>query len=382
MGFGFDEWQRRLTPVTCAEAERVARRDFRGRTLAVRGHLVGDAVAVYGAFAAAGARVVACPCNPASTQGPVVTALLDLGVEVHGGPAMTAAEDSAALEATAAAGTDILSDMGGDLIAAALRAGHRPRGALEATGSGITLLRDMGPLPVPVFNWDDIPLKEGLHNRFHVGATVWPAFEQVTAMNLFGRRVLVVGSGPVGRGVAERAKALGAVVTVVERDPVRRLEAAHLGLAATADLLEVLPQADIVATATGRAGVLGPAEFARLRDGAILLNCGHGNREIDLDQLSARPPRAVRPLIDAHDLGDRTVYVLNGGNLLNLAPGIAAFGVNLFDPFGALMILGLEWLLDGGAAGAAPGLHPFPAALERRIAELVTAAWGGRQIWL
>jgi len=368
-----DEWMGRLTPLTQAESRRVAARDFRGRTIAGRVHLLGDAVTVFGAFARAGARVVLCPCNPLSTDVTAVTALRDMGVEVLGRPAMEAAEDADALAAAAAVEADVLCDMGGELIAAASPA--RVVGALEATGTGILRLEAGPALPFPVFNWDDIRLKDGLHNRWHVGATTWPSFEQLTSMNLFGRRVAVIGFGPVGRGVAERAAALGAAVTVVERDPVRRLEAMHAGLR-TAPLEEALGWAGIVVTVTGRPGILGPEQLRLMRDGAVLFNCGHGNREIDVDWLLSRGPRTVRPHIEAVEVEGRTLYLLNRGNLLNLCPGSAAYGVDLFDPFAAIMILGLEWLLDGGAAGTTPGLHPYPAALEARVAAALAESRG------
>ena len=115
---------------------------------------------------------------------------------------------------------DALCDMGGDLIAAAAAAGHRPAGALEATTTGLHRLAGI-EIPFPVLDWNGIALKELIHNRHHVGVETWPAFTAITGLALFGREVVVVGFGPVGQGVAARARDLGAVVTVVDLDPVR-----------------------------------------------------------------------------------------------------------------------------------------------------------------
>ncbi|MGB8265538.1 MAG: adenosylhomocysteinase [Candidatus Velthaea sp.] len=369
-----DEWRRRLSPLTYAESDRIAKRDFSGRAVSGRTHLTGDIAATFGALARAGARVTVCACNLDSTDPAVVEDLRAQGATVYGKSGMSPEEDAHGLAAVAAGADDVISDMGGELIVAAVRRGATPKAALEATGSGITRLLAAGPIPFPVFNWDDVRLKEGLHNRFHVGATVWPAYEAITAMNLFTRKVAVLGFGPVGRGVAERARALGAVVTVIEPDPVRRLEAAHLGLA-TSDPAEAVASADVVVTATGRAGVLGEPLLREVKDGAVLFNCGHAGNEIDIAWLETHGRRQVRPLIAAYDLPKGTVYLLNRGNLLNLAPGLA-LGADLFDTFGTLMLLSLEWLLDGGANGAAPGLQPLPVLLERRVAEALLARRG------
>ena len=119
---------------------------------------------------------------------------------------------------------DYLSDMGGELTEAYLDRQPPVVGALEATTSGLNRLKSYA-LPFPVFDWNSIPLKEQIENRFHVGDGVWLTFAHLTAMGLFGRRVLVIGYGPVGKGIAERARQLGANVYVSDLDPVKLLEA-------------------------------------------------------------------------------------------------------------------------------------------------------------
>ena len=247
-----------------------------------------------------------------------------------------------------------------------------PIGALEATTSGIHQLSGQN-IPFPVFDWNDIALKDRIHNRHHVGIQTWPAFSDITGLAIHGRTVLVIGFGPVGRGVAIAARALGAVVSVAEVDPVKSLEAQQHGLHAVS-LEEGLETCSIIVTATGREGVLGPGQLGRLKDGTILANVGHGNREIDVDWLEQQPNDAVRRHIRRYRLDGRDVYLLNRGNILNIAAGAGIEVDELFDPFAAIMLCGLAWILGGGAMELPHGMHPFPAQLEREIAEVTLAA--------
>ena len=131
----------------------------------------------------------------------------------------------------------------------------------------------------------------------------------------------------------------------------------------------------VIVTATGRDGVVGPRALARIRDGAVLFNVGHGNREFDVDWLDEHPRTAMRPHIERYDLTDRRVYLLNRGSLLNLASGTAGHGAELFDPYSAIMLRGISWILEGGARGYAPGMQDYPHELEREIAGLTVASW-------
>ena len=127
-------------------------------------------------------------------------------------------------------------------------------------------------------------------------------------------------------------------------------------------------------TATGREGVIGPDQLRGTRSGAILANVGHSNREIDVDWLDSLPRETVRRHIDRYTIGDRDLFLLNRGSLVNLAAGAGLAVDELFDPFAAIILRGLSWILEGGADGSQPGLQPYPASLEREIAELSLAA--------
>ena len=366
-------WWRVTRPVLTRLGELVAGQDLRGRSVACFQHIRKDTPLILLPLARAGARIRIAAVNPDSTDDVGAAYLAREGVDVWGWTGMTEAERREGLDWLLSEPADAVSDMGGELIAALTRRGEGlPAGALEATMSGIHRLAGLD-IPFPVFDWNDIPLKDRLHNRHHVGLEAWPAFCDITGLALHGRSVLVVGFGPVGRGVALHALALGALVSVAEVDPVRALEAQHHGCRVV-PLVEGLASCAIVVTATGREGVLGPEQLRRLRSGAILANVGHSNREIDVAWLEAQPGGPVRRLIRRYEIDGRDVFLLNRGSLVNLAPGAGIAVDELFDPFAGIMLRGLAWILGGGADAALPGLQPYPPQLEREIAEIALAA--------
>ena len=156
----------------------------------------------------------------------------------------------------------------------------------------------------------------------------------------------MVGFGPVGQGVAARARDLGAVVTVVDLDPVRLVQAQHDGCR-VAEMAAALRTASVIVTATGFDGVLGERQLSQIADGAILVNVGHSDREIDVDWLDRHPSTPVRRHLERYELDGRRVYLLNRGSLVNLAAGLGIGAPQLFDPFAAIMLLGLDAILSG-----------------------------------
>ena len=246
-------------------------------------------------------------------------------------------------------------EMGADLTLAAHETGAVSiQAALEATGSGIDRLPGLD-LRYPVFNWDDLPIKEGLHNRHMVGLTTWNMFFERTWLSLHGKQVVVVGYGLVGQGVAASAKAFGGVVGVVEKDATRRLQARYDGWH-TAPLHDLAPSADVIVTATGAPGVIDAEAIARLKPGCFLINVGHTADEIDLAALPER--RAVLPHVDACRVGAHEIYLIAGGSMANLTAGHGD-SLNAFDVTSAVMVSGVGFLatLDDGWA---PGVHRLP----------------------
>lgn len=364
-------WWNVLLPVSRAVGTRVAELDLSNTTISCFQHLTMVNAASMSPLVEAGARLRIAAVNPDSTDDVAAAYIATLGAEVWAWSRMTNESVLEGLEWLVSERSDAISDMGGEFIAAHIDRGTAPRAALEATTSGLHRLTGL-EIPFPVFNWNDIPLKDRIHNRHHVGLTAWPAFSAVTGLALYGRSVLVVGFGPVGRGVAAQARSLGAAVSVVEIDPVRALEAHHYGFR-DVTLDQGLATCSIVVTATGIEGVLSSDQLRLLRPNAILANVGHSNREIDVPWLEQQPHASVRPSIDRYTIDDRPVYLINRGSLVNLAPEAHGTMDEYFDPFAAIILRGLAWIADGGAATARPGLQPYPRELEYEIAELTRA---------
>lgn len=366
------DWMRFTHPISEHFAAEVRRSDLSGKRLACWMHLLPDTIRTVMTFVEAGVSVRIGGCNPDSTDPRVVDYLSRRGVDVFDGRRTPRAPYDDTLRHFAAGPLDAICDMGGELIEAATLAGTPVSGALEATTTGLHRIKPLS-LSFPVFDWNGIALKDAIHNRYHVGEETWPAFGGITGLSLFGRRILVVGFGPVGRGVAERARDLGAIVSVAERDPVRQLEALHFGCHVV-PLAAGLAEADVIVTATGRDGVLGEAELMVCRDGAVLFNVGHSNREIDVDWLNRHEHRSMTDHIERYAIGGRSLHLLNRGSLINIAFTGSFASSDSFDPFSAVMIRGLHWLLSGGATGVSPGLHSYPKALEQEVAIVALAA--------
>ncbi len=268
-------------------------------------------VSMLPALKQAGAEIVIGAGNVDRTRTMHAAYAVSNGITVYGWQGMSKSEYQENLAIARSFEADYLCDMGGELCIAYLDRTPPVRGALEATTSGLHLLKKH-KLPFPVFDWNSIPLKELLHNRFHVGDSIWPAFSHLTQMSLFGRRVLVVGHGPVGKGIAERARNLGAIVYVADKEPVRLLEARHLGCE-TVSLDEGLARCRIIVTATGVEGVLREEHLRLVRPGTILFNAGHSNREIDIDWLYQQPHQRLKAHIERFELGKNAPVPVGAG---------------------------------------------------------------------
>lgn len=359
-------------PVTAQYGDETARLDLSGTIVTCFQHLLTNTPPTLLPLVKAGARVRIAACNPDSTVDSAAAYLVANGVEVWAWSGMTEDEFQSGIEWAASEPCDAISDMGGELIAATITAGQSVAGAMEATTSGLHRLESI-TLPFPVFNWNDAELKNQIHNRHHVGMEVWPVFSAMTGLAIHGRSVLVMGFGPVARGVALKAIAHGASVTIVEPNPVRAFEAQQHGCRVI-DREEALTNTAIIVTATGRDGVLSATDMQRLRPGAIVFNVGHSNHEIDINWLDRQPNKTIGNHVVRYDLDETHLYLLNRGSLLNLATDVMPRPEELFDPFSAMMTRGLAWILQGGAADYEAGMHLYPEHLEHEIAERALAA--------
>jgi adenosylhomocysteinase len=367
-------WLRYTTPITEHYCREVSQRDYRGKRLACWMHISFNTLPMMLALADAGAEIVYGACNVDSTDDAAAAYLSERGITVYGWQGMTQTDYDEHKQLVRAFDADYLCDMGGELSEAYLDREPNVKGALEATTSGLSVLRGHD-IPFPVFDWNSIPLKDRLENRLYVGSEVWPVFSEVTWMSLFRRSVLVVGYGPVGKGIAERARDLGAIVYVMDLDPVRLIEAQHHGCIPVS-IEEGLARCQIVVTATGVDGALGEEQLQQARPGTIFFNAGHSNREIDIDWLCRQPCQRMKAHVERFDLKRTHIFLLAKGSLLNLAAASGASGVDLFDLYTAVMLRGISWLFDGGADGALPGVQPYPSDLEQEIARFAVKLHG------
>lgn len=311
-----------------------------------------------------GAEVFVAAASPHTTRDDVRMVLEEHGVVSHAWRGMTEADRLEGVAKALAWGPTHTCEMGADISVLAARTAHPGIVAgLEATQTGINRLADVQPT-YPLFNWDHVPIKAGLHNRYAVGRGTWMTFVSRTQLSLQGRRVLIVGFGPVGQGLADMARALGGDVTIADLDPVRRLTGRHAGWR-TGDLDELLPTADVVATATGRQGVLTAERLAQLPAGAFLVNAGHADDEIELAALTRR--RELVPYVESCRVGDKELYLVAGGAPANIAAG-SGDTLDSFDVTLAVLVRGIGHIAGPGATAPA-GVHELPETAWLPVAE-------------
>jgi adenosylhomocysteinase len=360
-------WSREHMPRLKLGLERLP--DMTGVRLACSMHLDLKMIPFVAGLQAKGADLFITTCNPATVRDQVVAVMRDNGARVEAWRDMPAdAYHSATVEALRWRPTH-LCEMGADLSYELLRnqalspVRRGVQASVEATGSGINRLEQLD-LPYPVFNWDDLPIKEGLHNRHMVGLTTWQTFFERTHLTLHEKQVLVIGYGSVGQGIARMARAYGGMVTIVEKDPTRAIEARYDGWPAR-PLEDVIGQADVIVTATGARGVIAAEHLPLLKDKVFLLNCGHQDAEIDVAALRAYPAEQVLPHIEAFTIGHKRVYLLAGGSMFNLTAG-QGDSLNAFDVTLATLVSGIGHIVGSGANWP-PGVHLLPRQVWEKV---------------
>jgi adenosylhomocysteinase len=319
-------------PVLRQVRERFAREQpLKGLRLGACLHVTTETAVLMLTLKAGGAEVALCASNPLSTQDDTAAALVreyEIPVFAHKG------EDNQTyyrhLHAVLGTRPQVTMDDGADLISQLHGEGHgrdlvgEVIGGTEETTTGVIRLRAMekeGVLAFPVIAVNDADTKHLFDNRYGTGQSTLDGILRATNILLAGRTVVVAGYGMCGRGVATRAKGMGAHVIVTEVEPMRALEAVMDGFQVM-PMAQAAEEGDVFVTVTGNTSVIRSEHFDRMKDGAMLSNSGHFNVEIDLDGLAkqAQSRRAVRPFVEEFKLrSGRRIYVLGEGRLINLA---------------------------------------------------------------
>lgn len=330
-----------------------------------------------------GADVTVVASNPLSTQDDVVAALVKRGIRAFAHHGETLAEYQNNHRQALCEQPELIIDDGGDLITLlhSEYSNYLPHilGGCEETTTGIVRLRAMekaGKLHMPVISVNDAQMKHFFDNRYGTGQSVWDGINGTTNLLVAGKNVVVAGYGWCGRGVAMRAKGLGAKVIVTEVNPVRANEALLDGFTVM-PMLEAAAFGQIFVTVTGDKNVIRGEHFQVMPDGAILANAGHFDVEIckpDLANL-AKTHRLIKSNIEEFCLADgRKLFLLGEGRLVNLAAG-NGHPAEIMDLSFALQALSLAYLVQ--KAGQLPtGVIPVPAELDERVARLRLEALG------
>ena len=354
---------------------------FAGYKVALSIHLEAKTAFLCRTLQAGGAIMSVTGSNPLSTQDDVAAALAG-GMDVYAWHGATPEEYNRHISMALAIGPDLVLDDGADL-SEALHTREQDKaknviGACEETTTGLLRFRARersGRLMFPVIAVNDAECKHLFDNRYGTGQSVWDGIMRTTNLVVAGKTVVVAGYGWCGKGIALRAKGLGAKVIVTEIDPIRAMEAAMDGYGVmTMD--EASARGDIFVTATGCRDVITRRHFDRMKNGAILANAGHFNVEINVSELeeTAKSRYTARKNIEAYVLNGKEIYLLAEGRLVNLAAG-DGHPAEIMDLSFAIQALSLRHLIL--SRGTLPNrVLPVPREIDRLVAEMKLKALG------
>ncbi|CEH32111.1 Adenosylhomocysteinase (S-adenosyl-L-homocysteine hydrolase) [Aneurinibacillus migulanus] len=378
------DWVKEHMPVLNRIREQFEKEQpFKGLKVAISLHLEAKTAYLAKVVKAGGADVTITGSNPLSTQDDVAAALVEDGITVFAKYNPEPAEYKEHMIKTLETKPDLIIDDGGDLVT--ILHSERPdlltqvRGGCEETTTGVIrnrALEKSGELKFPMIAVNDAYCKYLFDNRYGTGQSVWDGINRTTNLVVAGKTVVVVGYGWCGRGVALRAKGLGAKVIVTEIDGIKAIEAYMDGF-------EVMPMAeaakhgDYFVTVTGNRDVIRGEHMEAMKDGAILSNAGHFDIEINKQELEAlaTSKRVVRKDIEEYVLKDgRKIYLLAEGRLVNLAAG-DGHPAEIMDMTFALQAISLAYVNEKYEEIGARVLN-VPYELDERVARLKLEALG------
>ncbi len=378
------DWVEKHMPVLSGIAKQFREEQpFAGLKVVVSVHLEAKTAYLAQVIHEGGGEVYATGSNPLSTQDDVCAGLASRGVTVLATHGCTLEEYHDFQCKALSVKPDVIVDDGGDMVHI-LHEEHPEwavnlRGGCEETTTGIIRLRNRakaGQLRFPMFNINDADCKHLFDNRYGTGQSVWDGVMRTTNLVVAGTTVVVAGYGWCGKGVAMRAKGMGAKVVVTEVDPVKAIEAVMDGFTVL-PMAEAAKVGDWFVTVTGCDGVIRPEHMLEMKEGAILCNAGHFDVEVDVAGLRAlaKESREVRHNIEGFLLPNgKTIYLLAEGRLVNLAAG-DGHPAEIMDMSFALQAECARRMAECGR-DMKPDLYSVPVDIDKAVATRKLTALG------
>jgi adenosylhomocysteinase len=380
------EWAEREMPVLRLIRERfAAEQPLRGIRLVACAHVTTETANLVRTLQAGGAETVLIASNPLSTQDDVAASLVtDYGVAVYAIKGESTETYNRHVRIALDSHPELIIDDGSDVVATLIKERREQLsevfGSTEETTTGIVRLEAMekaGVLTFPAIAVNNAQTKHFFDNRYGTGQSTLDGIIRATNILLAGRTFVVVGYGWCGKGVAMRARGMGANVIVTEVNPIKAVEAVMDGFRVM-PMTEAAALGDLFVTVTGNRHVIDGTHFGRMKDGAIVCNSGHFDLEIDLAALREQSdaPVQLRPFVEEYKLAasGQRIIVLGEGRLINLA---AAEGhpASVMDMSFANQALSVEFLVRQRGQ-LRPGVHLLPEAVDTEIAGLKLRALG------
>jgi len=360
---------------------------FKGLKVALSVHLEAKTAYLCKVLAAGGAEMFITGSNPLSTQDDIAAALVHDGLNVYAWHGTTTEEYFHHCRCVIEAAPNIIIDDGGDLVNTIHKDFpeliDRVIGGCEETTTGILRLRALnrdGKLLFPMMLVNNADCKHLFDNRYGTGQSVWNGINRTTNLIVAGKTAVIAGYGWCGKGVAMRAKGLGAKVIVTEVNPIKAMEAVMDGFDVM-PMHDAASMGDIFITVTGCDGVIRKEDFLRMKDGAICCNAGHFDCEVDVAGLSsiAKQVKPARQNITSYTLENgKRIYILAEGRLVNLAAG-DGHPAEIMDMSFAVQALSALYLVqhkDGISREKGNMVIEIPSEIDQLVAHRKLATWG------
>lgn len=378
------EWVKSNMPLLRSLEERFSvELPFKGLRVALSIHLEAKTAYLCKVLAAGGAQMYVTGSNPLSTQDDVAAALVKAGLNVFAWHAASPQEYDSHIRKVIEAAPSLIIDDGGDLVHTIHT--YYPElcdgviGGCEETTTGVMRLEVMaskGELKFPMVLVNNAKCKYLFDNRYGTGQSVWNGINRTTNLIVAGKKVVVAGYGWCGKGVAMRAKGLGADVIVTEIDPVKAIEAVMDGFNVM-PMAQAAEKGDIFVTVTGCENVIVPKHFIKMKDGAICCNAGHFDCEVAVAELEkmAQESWEARESIRGYRLANgNRIYILAQGRLVNLASG-DGHPAEIMDMSFAIQALGAEYIAKNGR-DIKEKIVNVPQEVDDTVARMKLSAWG------